>query len=113
MSLGLNKIILANATANTPAAYWQLVTIPATTSGNVVPAGTYIIFGTANVTINAVSAVNATGNVTAVSSVYAQNTGGFIVSDGVSVFVNAASTNTTVTALTVDGGQAAPGTFTS
>jgi hypothetical protein len=113
MSLGLNKIILANATANTPGAYWQLTTFTATTAGATVPAGTYIIFGTANVTINAVSAVNAAGNVTAVSSVYPAGQGGFLVSDGVSVFVNAASTNTTVTALTVDGGQAAPGTFTS
>ena len=52
MSLALNKIILANASANTPGAYLQFANISATTTGNVIPAGLYLVPPTANVTIN-------------------------------------------------------------
>jgi|APCry1669191961_1035387.scaffolds.fasta_scaffold00607_2 hypothetical protein len=111
MSLALNKIILASATANTPGAYLQIQTLAATNVGNVIPAGMYIMFPTANVTINAVNAVNATtGNVTSQALVLANNTGGVIFSDGVNVFANA-TTNTTVTFLTIDGGQNVSGTY--
>jgi hypothetical protein len=43
----------------------------------------------------------------------ANNTGGVLISDGINVFVNAASTNTTVTFVTVDGGEAVSGTYNS
>jgi hypothetical protein len=112
MALALNKIILASAVANTPGAYFQITTTPATTVGNVIPAGVYIVFPTANVTIQATSAVNATtGNATTTSIVLANNTGGMIFSDGVNVFANSSVTNATVTLLTVDGGQNVSGTF--
>jgi hypothetical protein len=110
MALGMNKILIAGTIANTPGAYDQLVTISATTAGNIIPAGTYVIFPTTNVTISAVSAYNSTTNVATWTGVYAANTGGFIVSDGVNFAVNA-TTNTTVTALTVNGGLAASGTY--
>jgi hypothetical protein len=41
----------------------------------------------------------------------ANNTGGVLISDGINVFVNAASTNTTVTLVTVDGGEAVSSTY--
>jgi hypothetical protein len=71
----------------------------------------YIVFPTANVTIQATSAVNTNGNITAVSTVLANNTGGMIISDGVNVFANSSVTNATVTLLTVSGGQNVSGTF--
>ena len=111
MALALNKIILASAVANTPGAYFQITTTPATPVGNVIPAGVYIVFPTANVTIQATSAVNTAGNATATSIVLANNTGGMIFSDGVNVFANSSVTNATVTLLTVDGGQNVSGTF--
>lgn len=110
MALGLNKIIIAGLTANTPGAYWQLTNVAATTSGTVIPAGTYIVFPTANVTIQAVSAYNATSNVATWSTVLANNTGGVIISDGVNVSANA-TTNTTVILATVDGGEPVTGTY--
>ena len=58
MALGLNKIVLASASTNTPGAYWQLTTLTGNNSTTVVPAGTYLLFPTANVTIEAVSAYN-------------------------------------------------------
>jgi hypothetical protein len=112
MSLALNKIILANATANTPGAYFQLANISATTAGNVIPAGTYLIPGTSNVFITVVTAVNATtGNATAVSNLLAINTGGVVISDGVNVFANATTNVANVTVLTIDGGQNVSGTY--
>jgi hypothetical protein len=51
------------------------------------------------------------GNITAVSTVLANNTGGMIISDGVNVFANSSVTNATVTLLTVSGGQNASGTY--
>lgn len=112
MSLGLNKIVLAGTNSNTPGGYFQATTLTATTVGNVVPAGTYLLFPTANVSITAVSATNAAGNITAVSTLLAANTGGVLISDGVSVFANA-TTNATVTLLTVNGGNNANGTYNS
>ena len=112
MSLALNKIILANATANTPGAYFTFATISATTAGNVIPAGTYLIPGTANVFITVATAVNATsGNITAVSNLYSINTGGMVISDGVNVFANATTNVSSITVLTVEGGQNVSGTY--
>ena len=70
-----------------------------------------MIPGTANVFITVATAVNATtGNITAVSNLYAINTGGMVISDGVNVFANA-TTNATLTVLTVEGGQNVSGTY--
>ena len=65
MALGMNKILVSGTSTNTPAAYWQLTTISVAASGNtVVPAGTYLVFPTANVTIEAVSAYNTNSSCT-------------------------------------------------
>ena len=112
MALGLNKILIQSSITNTPGAYWQLTTLTVTTAGNVIPAGTYLAFATSNVTITAVSAYNATSNVVTWSNVYATNTGGVIISDGVNVAANA-TTNTTMTLATVNGGLPVSGTFNS
>ena len=115
MSLGLNKILITNTSEGTPGAYWQNVAnLTVTTAGNVIPAGTYYVFSTSNVVIQAVSYYNnATGTpVTTWSNVYPINSGGFVVSDGTNVQA-LATTNTTVSLVTVNGGNNAPGTFTS
>jgi hypothetical protein len=116
MALGLNKILLANATANTPGAYAQFTTITATTSTanltvNAIPAGTYWFPSTTNVTINMATAVNAGNVITTIAPLYPANSGGFVVSDGVNFFANATGANVTFTVLTVDGGQAVSGTY--
>jgi hypothetical protein len=104
MALGLNKILVAGALTNSAGAYWQTTTVTATTAGAVVPAGTYLMFPTANVTVTA-------NNGSTITTLMANNTGGVLISDGINVFVNAASTNTTVTFVTVDGGEAVSGTY--
>jgi len=105
MALGLNKIILANATTNAAGAYFSNTTVTATNSGAVIPAGTYLVFPTANVVITA-------NNGATITTLLANNTGGMIISDGVNV--NAQSTiagNGTVTLLTVNGGVNVSGTY--
>lgn len=117
MALGLNKIVLANASTNTPGAYWQLTTVSANNTTVVIPAGTFLLFPTANVTIEAVSAYNTNTACTTPSTwstLIANNTGGVLLSDGVNVRANViVATNTTVTLATVNGGQAVTGTFNS
>ena len=111
MALALNKILIAGTQVNTPGAYFQGATsINATTAGNVVPAGTYYVVNTPNVTIQVATAYNSTSNVTTWSNVSAAGAGGLIISDGVSVQL-LATTNATVSLITVDGGQAVSGTF--
>jgi hypothetical protein len=104
MSLGLNKIIISGAGTNTAGAYFTTTTVSAVlTPGTVVPAGMYLLYPTANVSITA-------NNGTSFTTLIASNTGGVLVSDGVNV--NAvASTNTSVTLLTVNGGSPVSGTF--
>lgn len=105
MALGLNKIILANATTNAAGAYFSNTTVTATNAGAVIPAGTYLVFPTANVVITA-------NNGATISTLLANNTGGMIISDGVNV--NAQSTiagNGTVVMLTVNGGVNVSGTY--
>jgi hypothetical protein len=112
MSLGLNKIILANATTNTAGAYWQLTSVTANNTTVLIPAGTYLAFPTGNVTIEAVSAYNATSNVATYSTLLANNTGGVIISDGVNVRANVTvATATTMILATVNGGQNVSGTY--
>ena len=113
MALGLNKILIAGTNENTPGAYWQGASnITTTTAGNVIPAGTYYVFATSNVVIQAVSNYNTTSSVATFSNVYPINSGGFVVSDGVNVQL-LATTNTTTQLITVNGGQAASSTFNS
>jgi len=118
MSLGLKKILVSGSSTNTPAAYWQLTTISVASSGNtVVPAGTYLVFPTANVTIEAVSAYNTNASCTTPSTwtvCLANNAGGVLISDGVNVRANAiVATSATVTLATVNGGQNVSSTFAS
>jgi hypothetical protein len=106
MSLAPNKIILAGAQSNTPGAYFQTVTINAVATGNgtVVPAGIYVMFPSANVTV---LAYNGSSN----AVVMAANTGGVVISDGVNIFAKNSSGNATVTLLDINGGQAAGETY--
>lgn len=117
MALGLNKIVLASASTNTPGAYWQLTTLTGNNSTTVVPAGTYLLFPTANVTIEAVSAYNtntACATPSTWSTLIANNTGGVLISDGVNVRANTTvATASTIILATVNGGQAATGTYNS
>jgi hypothetical protein len=112
MALGLNKIILANASANTAGAYFEPVTVSSVGAGNAtamgssqfIPAGTYVYLPTANVTIE----FNAyTGSANSWTSWIAANTGATIISDGYNVRANATTGTQTVTLYTVNGGQAA------
>ena len=105
MSLGLNKIILANASTNTAGAYFSNATVTATNAGAVVPAGTYLSFPAANVQITA-------NNGSSITTLIANNTGGMIISDGVNVYAQSIiAGNGTVTLLTVNGGVNATGTY--
>jgi hypothetical protein len=109
MALGLNKIIVANASANTPAAYLQPVTISSVGAGNAtamtnsqfVPAGTYLLLPTANVTIEV---NNYTGTANSWTTLIANNVGGVLISDGFNVRANATTGTQSVTLLTVNGG---------
>jgi hypothetical protein len=105
MALAMNKIILANATTNTAGAYFSNTTVTATNAGAVIPAGTYLVFPTANVVITA-------NNGSSITTLLANNTGGMILSDGVNVFAQSAvAGNGTVTALTINGGVNVSGTY--
>ena len=107
MALGLNKIVLANIATNAAGAYFSNATVTATNAGAVVPAGTYLVFPTANVQINA-------NNGSTITTLIANNTGGMIISDGTNVYAQSlVAGNTTMTVITVSGGANAPGTYTS
>lgn len=109
MSLSTNKIILAGAASNTAGAYFLTTTITASNSGNgtVIPAGVYVMFPQANVSV---LAYNGSANAT----VMAANTGGVIISDGVNVFAKSSyASGDTVTLLATNGGQSVSGTFNS
>ena len=108
MSLSANKILLANAATNTPGAYIQTQSLGNATA--TIPAGWYQMLATANVTIE----MNTSNNIASPTWVVslANNTSGVIISDGLNVTANA-TTNTTITLATVNGGQAVSSTFTS
>ena len=113
MALGMNKILISGTSANTPGAYLQYANVTVANTTAVLTAGTYIMFPTANVTVEAVSAYNATTSTATWSTWIANNTGGVVISDGVNVRLNAAFQTSNVTLLTVNGGQAVSGTFNS
>ena len=106
MALGLNKILVSGTTTNTAAAYLQTTTVAAVTTGNgtVITAGAYQMNAQANITI-----VMYDGS--AWGTTIANNTGGYFVSDGTNVGAKAVNANTTVTLITVNGGQAVSGTY--
>ena len=106
MSLSTNKIILANATTNTAGAYFLTTTVSAVATGNgtVIPAGVFVMFPAANVSV---LANDGTSNTT----VMAANTGGVVISDGVNVFAKSSSGTVTVTLLATNGGLNVSGTY--
>lgn len=106
MSLSTNKIILANATTNTAGAYFLTTTVSAVATGNgtVIPAGVYVMFPAANVSV---LANDGTSNTT----VMAANVGGVVISDGVNVFAKSSSGTVTVTLLATNGGLNVSGTY--
>jgi len=116
MALGLNKILISNASANTAGAYFLPVTVANVGAGNAtamtnaqfIPAGMYLMLPAANVTIEV---NNYTGTANSWTTLLANNTGGVLVSDGFNVRANAVSGTQTVTLLTVNGGQAASYTY--
>lgn len=118
MALGLNKILVANTSANTASAYLQPVSVANVGAGNAtamlnsqfIPAGTYLMIPAANVTIEV---NNYTGTANSWTTLLANNTGGVLISDGFNVRANATTGTQTVTLLTVNGGQAASGTYNS
>lgn len=110
MSLTIAKIVLAganNVTGNA-GAYFQLANIVVNTAGSglniTIPAGIYYANTPSNCSVYA--------NLGANTVVLGANTAGLILSDGVNVFANT-TTNGTLTLVTVNGGNAVSGTFTS
>ena len=107
MSLSTNKIILSSAQTNTAGAYFLTTTLTASNSGNgtVIPAGVFLMYPQANVSV---IAYNGSANATLVAA----NTGGVIISDGVNVFAQTSySGGDTVTLLATNGGLAVSGTY--
>ena len=111
MALGLNKILVAGAATNAASAYFQ--TYAAGTATVVLPAGTYYIALTANVTIELNT--NQSGNISNASwsVVVANNTGGLFIADGTNVRANVLSGTPTITLFTVDGGEPVSSTYAS
>ena len=107
MSLSTTKIILASAQTNTAGAYFLTTTLTASNSGNgtVIPAGVYLMYPQANVSV---IAYNGSANATLVAA----NTGGVILSDGVNVYAKSSyASGDTVTLLATNGGQSVSGTY--
>lgn len=107
MSLSTNKIILSGAQTNTAGAYFLTTTVSASNSGNgtVIPAGVFLMFPQANVSV---LAYNGSSNATLIAA----NTGGVIISDGVNVYAKSSyASGDTVTLLATNGGQAVSSTF--
>ena len=107
MALALTKLILASSSVNadTAGAYIDAVTVTAAASTTtLVPVGMYLLIPTANVSVQVY-------NSSAWVTLIAANTGGTLFSDGINVRFNNSSTEATVTLMTVNGGQAATGTY--
>mgnify|MGYP006282793495 FL=1 len=107
MSLSTNKIILSSAQTNTAGAYFLTTTLTASNSGNgtVIPAGVFLMYPQANVSV---IAYNGSANATLVAA----NTGGVILSDGVNVYAKSSyASGDTVTLLATNGGQSVSGTY--
>lgn len=109
MALGLNKILVADAATGGDGAYFQ--SYAAGNATVVLPAGTYYIAATANVTIELNT--NTTGNISNASwsVVVANNTGGLFIADGTNVRANVLSGAPTITLYTVNGGEDVGSTY--
>jgi hypothetical protein len=111
MALGLNKILVAGSATNAASSYFT-----AYAAGNatvVLPAGTYYITPTANVTIELNT--NTTGNISNATwgVVVANNAGGLFIADGTNVRANVLAGTPTITLFTVNGGQNVSSTYAS
>lgn len=111
MALGMNKILVAGTATNAASAYFQ-----AYAAGNAtvtLPAGTYYIAPTANVTIELNT--NTSGNISNASwaVVVANNTGGLFIADGTNIRANVLAGAPTITLYTVNGGQNVSSTYAS
>ena len=108
MALALNKIIVSGLAANSDGAYFDAgsQTVAAGTDV-VIPAGLYIMFPVNNLSVKASLDGTTFSTIMAASSV----TGGVVISDGVNVKWSSASGTVTAQYLTVNGGQAASGTY--
>ena len=111
MSLALNKILLAGANANSTAAYFVAGSTGLTSgASSVLSAGAYVVYPVANV---AVQVNNASGGA-GFATVLANNTGGFIVSDGTNVQVTNLGNQLATSSYVIVGSEtAATGTYNS
>jgi hypothetical protein len=108
MALGLNKILVGGASANTAGAYVTYGTQSVATGTDVlIPAGTYWMFPVANLSIKA------SPDGTTFNTLIAANTGGVMISDGVNFKWSSASGTVTALYLTVNGGTGVTNTFIS
>ena len=114
MSLSANKIILANASTNTAAAYFQPITVATGTgasTGVTVPAGIWTMLPTTNVVIQ----LNTANNIASPTwvNLSAVNVGvPLFISDGTNVqAISSNTSNITVTLYGSNGGQAVSGTY--
>jgi hypothetical protein len=119
MSLSANKIILANASAKTPGAFVQVVSVANVGQGNAttmnvtnsgaqfIPTGIYMFPGQANVTIE-INNYNNSTNTNAWTTYLSNANSGVIISDGYSLRANGASglAATTVTLYGLNEGVA-------
>jgi hypothetical protein len=111
MALAVPKIILsgANLTIGNAGAYWQQANVTVNTAGVnlnvVIPAGVYYMNTPANCSV-----YQNLGGASNVIVVAANATSQIVISDGVNMYANT-TTNGTITAITVNGGAAAAGTF--
>ena len=108
MALALNKIIVSGIGADSPASYFDAGSqTVAAGSDVVIPAGLYIMFPVANLSVKASLDGSTFSEIMAAST----TTGGVVISDGVNVKWSSASGTVTAQYLTVNGGQAASGTY--
>lgn len=109
MALGMNKILVADVATNAASAYFQ-----AYAAGNatvVLPAGTYYIAPTANVTIELNTQTDGNISNASYAVVVANNTGGLFIADGYNVRANVLAGAPTITLFTVNGGQDVGSTY--
>lgn len=124
MSLALNKILLADANANSTAAYFTAgSTGLANGASSVLSAGAYIVYPVANVAVQVNNAsdgtgwanVNISGSATsALVNPVANASSGFFISDGINVrLTNVGEELVTSTYVIVGSEQAANSTYAS
>jgi|APFre7841882654_1041346.scaffolds.fasta_scaffold60447_3 hypothetical protein len=113
MSLSANKIILANASTNTAAAYYEATTLNVVTTGTTVPAGIWQLIPQANLSSGTVVIqFNTSTNIASPTwvTISSGNAASLFISDGTNVQANCAS-NVVITLYGPNGGQNVSGTF--